>query len=58
MTAFYESLEAEASDVIVDVGCGTGDALRYLPSFKSYHGFDVDPGRNRVARTQLPIGPR
>jgi SAM-dependent methyltransferase len=42
MTAFYESLEAGATDVIVDVGCGTGDALRYLSSFEAYHGFDVD----------------
>jgi SAM-dependent methyltransferase len=52
MTAFYESLEADASDVIVDVGCGTGDALRYLSSFKSYHGFDIDPGAIEFARTQ------
>ena len=52
MTAFYESLEADASDVIVDVGCGTGDALRYLSSFKSYHGFDMDPGAIEFARTQ------
>jgi SAM-dependent methyltransferase len=42
MTAFYESLETEGTDVIVDVGCGTGDALRYLPSFKAYYGFDID----------------
>ena len=27
MTAFYESLESETTDVVVDVGCGTGDAL-------------------------------
>jgi SAM-dependent methyltransferase len=52
MTAFYESLDADASDVIVDVGCGTGDALRYLSSFKSYHGFDIDPGAIEFARTQ------
>jgi SAM-dependent methyltransferase len=52
MTAFYESLEANASDVIVDIGCGTGDALRYLSSFKSYHGFDIDPGAIEFARTQ------
>jgi SAM-dependent methyltransferase len=42
MTAFYESLETKGTDVIVDVGCGTGDALRYLPSFKAYYGFDID----------------
>lgn len=53
MTAFYESLDADASDVIVDVGCGTGDALRYLSSFRSYHGFDIDPGAIAFARTQF-----
>lgn len=52
MTAFYGSLDADASDVIVDVGCGTGDALRYLSSFKSYHGFDIDPGAIAFARRQ------
>lgn len=52
MTAFYESLEADESDVIVDVGCGTGDALRYISTFKSYHGFDIDPGAIEFARTQ------
>jgi SAM-dependent methyltransferase len=43
MSPLYESLEARTDDVIVDVGCGTGDALRYLPSFAAYHGFDTDP---------------
>ena len=52
MTAFYESLDADASDVIVDLGCGTGDALRYLSSFKSYHGFDIDRGAIEFARTR------
>lgn len=52
MTAFYESLEADASDVIVDVGCGTGDALRYMSSFKSYHGFDIDSGAIEFARAR------
>ena len=50
MTAFYESLEANATDVIVDVGCGTGDALRYLSSFKAYYGFDVDARAIEFAR--------
>jgi SAM-dependent methyltransferase len=50
MTAFYESLEAKTTDVIVDVGCGTGDALRYLSSFKAYHGFDLDARAVEFAR--------
>jgi SAM-dependent methyltransferase len=50
MTPVYRSLEADANDVIVDVGCGTGDALRYLPTFKAYHGFDIDPVAIEFAR--------
>lgn len=50
MSPVYDSLEAGVNDVIVDVGCGTGDALHYLPSFKTYHGFDVDAGAIEVAR--------
>jgi SAM-dependent methyltransferase len=50
MSAFYESLEATTSDVIVDVGCGTGDALRYLPSVQAYYGFDVDARAIEFAR--------
>jgi SAM-dependent methyltransferase len=50
MTAFYESLEATTTDVIVDVGCGTGDALRYLSSVKAYYGFDVDARAIEFAR--------
>ncbi len=28
--------------VIVDVGCGAGEALDYLRGFREYHGFDPD----------------
>jgi SAM-dependent methyltransferase len=28
---------------VLDVGCGTGDALRYLDRFQSYLGIDTDP---------------
>jgi SAM-dependent methyltransferase len=37
----YHWLEATPNDVIVDVGCGFGESLRYLPAFRSYHGFDT-----------------
>lgn len=40
---FYERVEATASDVVLDVGCGTGVALEYLNSFASYEGIDTDP---------------
>jgi SAM-dependent methyltransferase len=38
----YLRLGARASDVILDIGCGTGDALRYLTVFSQYVGFDLD----------------
>ena len=50
MSPVYASLEAGPDDVIVDVGCGTGDALHYLRSFKAYHGFDIDPVAIEFAR--------
>src|SRR4029453_3247497 len=52
MTAFYESLESEATDVIVDVGCGRGDALRSLSSFKAYYGFGIDARAIETARSR------
>jgi SAM-dependent methyltransferase len=50
MTPVYERLGARSNDVVVDVGCGTGDALRYLQSFAEYHGFDVDAAAIERAR--------
>jgi SAM-dependent methyltransferase len=42
MTPFYDRVEAAPGDVILDVGCGTGDALRYLTGFARYEGIDTD----------------
>jgi len=42
MTPFYNRVEAKPSDVVLDVGCGTGDALRYLKGFARYEGIDTD----------------
>jgi SAM-dependent methyltransferase len=52
MTEVYASLEAGPDDVIVDVGCGTGDALNYLTAFAGYHGFDVDATAVDFARSR------
>jgi SAM-dependent methyltransferase len=37
----YKRLEKH--HVILDVGCGTGDALNYLDDFESFTGYDTDP---------------
>jgi SAM-dependent methyltransferase len=54
MSLLYRDLEVTPEDVVLDVGCGTGDALRYLDRFAAYHGFDTDPiaigHARRVAR--------
>src|SRR3954462_11349205 len=42
MSPFYDRVQATASDVILDVGCGTGDALSYLTEFARYEGIDTD----------------
>ena len=46
----YGLLEAGPDDIVVDVGCGTGDALNYLLSFRAYYGFDVDVQAIETAR--------
>ena len=38
----YNWLETTEEDVVIDIGCGGGEALEYFPRFKKYCGFDVD----------------
>jgi SAM-dependent methyltransferase len=45
----YARIEA-ADSVILDVGCGTGDALKHLSSFAMYLGLDTDEAAVAVAR--------
>lgn len=40
--AANDYIECEDTDVIIDVGCGTGNLLNYLRKFRQYHGFDID----------------
>src|ERR1700685_128164 len=47
----YELLEVGIDDVVVDVGCGTGDALHHIRSFRAYHGFDIDAQAIQTARS-------
>jgi cyclopropane fatty-acyl-phospholipid synthase-like methyltransferase len=43
LSPVYQALDVTQNDRVLDVGCGTGDALQYLHAFQEYHGFDVDP---------------
>jgi SAM-dependent methyltransferase len=42
MSPSYVNLDVQADDVVVDVGCGPGEALKYLKRFRALHGFDTD----------------
>ena len=50
MRPVYERLPTEARRLVLDVGCGTGDALRYLDGFDAYLGIDTDPVAIAAAR--------
>lgn len=39
----YRQLACSADSVVLDIGCGTGDALTHLFEFQSYLGLDTDP---------------
>jgi SAM-dependent methyltransferase len=48
----YERLRCDARSVVLDLGCGTGDALRYLSAFHTYVGIDTDERAIRYARNR------
>jgi SAM-dependent methyltransferase len=50
MGRFYALLEPEARSSILDVGCGTGDALRHVTGFEHYLGVDTDEIALETAR--------
>ncbi len=43
MRPLYDMLGREARRAVLDVGCGTGDALQYLTDVHDYYGIDTDP---------------
>jgi SAM-dependent methyltransferase len=58
MSPFYERIGANEDSIVLDVGCGTGDALRYLDGFRHYYGFDTDPIAIKFARERYGSRPR
>lgn len=53
MSPFYGRVQATNDDVVLDVGCGTGDALNYLKGFARYEGLDTDEVAIGFARAQF-----
>jgi SAM-dependent methyltransferase len=56
MTPVYALLKASTHDTVLDIGCGTGDALRYLTGFARYRGFDGDERAIAAARRRATGG--
>jgi SAM-dependent methyltransferase len=52
---FYSHVEDPT--VVLDIGCGTGDALRYLNGFESYVGIDTDPVAIRYSQQKYGSRP-
>jgi SAM-dependent methyltransferase len=48
----YQRLRCDERSVVLDLGCGTGDALRYLSAFDTYVGIDTDERATRYAGTR------
>jgi SAM-dependent methyltransferase len=48
----YHRLRVNEDSVVLDLGCGTGDALRYLAAFTSYHGIDTDERATTYAKSR------
>jgi SAM-dependent methyltransferase len=52
MRPLYDLLPPEARRFVLDVGCGTGDALKHLDDFESYLGIDTDAIAVEAARAR------
>ena len=57
MSPFYDRVQATSEDVVLDVGCGTGDALKYLEGFARYEGIDTDEVAIGFARANYGTRP-
>lgn len=49
-----DHVRAKAGDVLLDIGCGTGELLPFLPDGIDYHGFDLSPAYIDAARKRYP----
>lgn len=58
MGPLYALIPAEARRSILDVGCGTGDALAHLSGFERYLGIDTDPVAIEAAKRRWGADPR
>lgn len=52
MSGAYDVLDCDADAVVLDVGCGTGDALRHITRYADYLGLDTDDVALEHARTR------
>ena len=53
MKRLYELLGDEGRRAVLDVGCGTGDALKHLTGVEQYLGVDTDPVAIDAARARF-----
>lgn len=58
MRPLYELIPPNARRAILDVGCGTGDALKHLSGFDRYLGIDTDPVAIDAAKKRWGGDPR
>jgi SAM-dependent methyltransferase len=57
MKPLYELLGNEGRRAVLDVGCGTGDALKHLAGTERYLGIDTDPIAIEAARRRYGSRP-
>ena len=57
MSPLYDLLAGPAQRAVLDVGCGTGDALKHLTATDEYLGIDTDPIAIDAARRRYGSRP-